>query len=37
MVITRKMKWFLFKLTGSALVLGWLIGMVTMWVILRGG
>jgi len=23
-------------LTGSALLLGWLIGMVTMWVILRG-
>jgi hypothetical protein len=35
-MLTRKLRRFLWMLTGSALLLGWLIGMVTMWVILRG-
>lgn len=33
-MITPKIGRFLFMLTGSALLLGWLIGMVVMWAIM---
>lgn len=33
-MITGRIKWFLFWLTGLALALGWLIGMAVMWFIM---